>query len=81
MNTHDKIILEAAKALLERQPLSSLKREGKKSCAFGDAFDSTLALLEALDNNNTKVSEIKKLVVKKKESIDELKKHGILWPL
>tara|TARA_A100001011_G_C14062583_1_gene736771 strand:- start:281 stop:526 length:246 start_codon:yes stop_codon:yes gene_type:complete len=81
MNTHDKIILEAAKALLDRRPLASLKREGKKSCAFGDAFDSTLSLLEALDDSSTKVSEIKRLTVEKKVAIDELKKYGIIWPL
>jgi hypothetical protein len=81
MNTHDKIILETAKSLLERKPLTSLKREGKKSLAFADAYDTTLALLEALDDNNTSVSEIKRLASRKKEAIDSLKKHGILWPL
>ena len=74
-------MLEAAKALLDRRPLASLKREGNKSCAFGNVFDATLSLLEALDDSNTKVSEIKSLVTKKKEAIDELKKYGITWSL
>lgn len=81
MNTHDKIMVEAAKSLLERKPLITLKREGKKSSAFGNAFDATLTLLEALDDDSSNIVEIKKLVARKKEAIDELKKHGIHWLL
>jgi hypothetical protein len=81
MNTYDKIMVEAAKSLLERKPLIMLKREGKKSFAFGTAFDATLALLEALDDDSSDIVEIKQLVTRKKEAIDNLKKHGIHWSL
>tara|TARA_B100000700_G_scaffold327160_1_gene440868 strand:+ start:5190 stop:5435 length:246 start_codon:yes stop_codon:yes gene_type:complete len=81
MKTHDKIIIGAASSLLERKEYAGLKREGKRTETLGRAYDASLALLEALDSEETTLSEVKDLVNEKKVAVLELKKVGIDWPL
>ena len=81
MRSHDKIMISAAKALLARKPLSTLKREGKRTEALGEAFDASFDLITALDRKDSSLDEIKKIVERKNSAAAQLKKMGINWLL
>ena len=81
MNSHNKIMISAAKSLLSRKPLKSLKREGQRTQALGAAYDASLDLISALDREDITLEEIKDLVKRKTDATNELKKIGIDWLL
>ena len=81
MQSHDKIMISAAKALLSRKPLASLRREGKMTESLGEAFDASFDLISALDRQDSTLDEIKKIVERKSAAAAQLKKMGIDWLL
>ena len=81
MNSHNKIMISAAKSLLSRKPLKSLKREGKRTEALGAAYDASFDLISALDREDITLKEIKDIVKRKADATNELKKLGIDWLL